>query len=151
MAPDWLSFINLFLAGTLFGMELATTIAVSPAARKLPTPAQVTLYKGLAGRYKVVGPLVIFSTFATGVAVSIATDSPGRVFAIAGTFSLAAMIAITFAGNLPINIWTLKASPDVDPADWAARRCRWDSFHEARVALDGAALACFIVALLRVA
>ena len=98
-----------------------------------------------------VGPLLIFTTFATGVAVSIAMDPPGRVFAIAGTASLAAMIAITFAGNLPINIWTLKASQDVDPADWAARRGRWDRFHEARVALDGAALACFIVALLRVA
>jgi uncharacterized membrane protein len=150
MAPEALQFANLWLVGMLVGQEFSTQVAVNPAARALPVPCQVTFQQSLARRYKGLGPLLFFSTLGTAVALAVTIDAAGRGYAIAGSACLLAMVVLTFAGNMPVNLWTFEQTGAVDPAEWATRRRRWDRFHEVRVLLDSAAFACFLLALLKI-
>jgi hypothetical protein len=150
LAPQALHFVNLWFAGMLLGNEAATALAVTPAAKALPVPAQVTFQQVLARRYKGLGPLLFFTTLGSGIAVAATIDSPGRSFAIAGSACIFAMVVITFAGNMPVNLYTFKITPEVDPEAWHAKRRTWNRAHWIRVALDAAALACFLLALFKV-
>jgi uncharacterized membrane protein len=151
LAPDVAHFANLILAGVLLGNELATLAVVHPAMRTLTVPAQVAAEQSLTRRFGVMMPFLMSATLASGIVVSACIDSDGRPLAIPGSACVAAMLAITFIGNMPVNLFTLRASPDVDPAEWNRQRRRWDRFHVARVILDAAALALFVLALLKVA
>lgn len=55
------------------------------------------------------------------------------------------MLAVTFAGNLPVNRRILAVTTDIPPDQWRALRRRWERCHTARVGLDlvafGASLA----------
>jgi hypothetical protein len=152
MAPDVVHFLNLLLAGVLLGNELSTLVAVHPAIRSLPVAGQVTVEQSLTRRYGALMPVLMTATLASGVVLSATIDADGRALAIAGTACIAAMLAITFVGNVPVNVYTLRVRPEqVDPHEWSRRRRAWDRFHIARVALDAAALVLFLLALLEVA
>ena len=137
------------LAGVLLGNELSTLLVVHPAARTLPLPGQVAIEKSLTRRYGLIMPVVMITTVVSGVAVAIGADGDAALLAIAGTACLAVMLGITFAGNMPVNVYTLRADPEaVDEHEWRSRRRTWERWHLARVALDAAAMACFVLAVL---
>ena len=140
--------LNLMLAGILFGNELSTLAVVHPAARSLPLPAQVAMEKSLTKRYGLVMPVLMVATLVSGVAVAVGADSDAQVLAIAGTACIAVMLGITFAGNMPVNVYTLRVGEDVDPEEWRARRRTWARWHALRVLLDAAAMAFFVLAVL---
>ena len=148
MAPDLVHLANLMLAGTLLGNELSTLAVVHPAARSLELSAQVAMEKSLTKRYGLVMPVLMIATLVSGVAVAMGAESDGRALAIAGTACIAVMLGITFAGNMPVNVYTLRAGEDVDPEEWRARRRTWERWHALRVLLDAAAMACFVLAVL---
>ncbi len=148
MAPDPIHLANLMLAGILLGNELSTLVVVHPAARSLDLPAQIAMEKSLTKRYGLVMPVLMIATLVSGVAVAVGAGGDGQVLAIAGTACIAIMLGVTFAGNMPVNVYTLRASEDVDPAEWRARRRTWERWHALRVLLDAAAMACFVLAVL---
>ncbi len=57
------------------------------------------------------------------------------------------MVAITLAGNMPINLRVFRWDEERgDTSEWRALRRRWDRLHTARIALDSAAFALITVA-----
>jgi Domain of unknown function (DUF1772) len=141
--------LNLMLAGVLLGNELSTLLVVHPAARTLSLPRQVEIEKSLTRRYGLIMPVVMIATIVSGVAVAVGAEADGRVLAIAGTACLAVMLGVTFAGNMPVNVYTLRADPEgVEEGEWRSRRRTWHRWHLLRVLLDAAAMACFVLAVL---
>ena len=56
---------------------------------------------------------------------------------LAGTGCLGVMVvALTLVGNMPVNLATLRATPDIDPDTWKGLRRRWNRLHSGRVALE---------------
>jgi uncharacterized membrane protein len=148
MAPDVVHLANLMLAGILLGNELSTLAVVHPATRSLEMPAQVAMEKSLTKRYGLVMPVLMVATLVSGVAVAVGAESDGQLLAIAGTACIAVMLGVTFAGNMPVNVYTLRAGEDVDADEWRERRRTWTRWHALRVLLDAAAMACFVLAVL---
>jgi Domain of unknown function (DUF1772) len=58
------------------------------------------------------------------------------------------MLAITLAGNVPVNVRTLRFPDDGDADEWRRLRRRWDRLHTGQVALDGVGLVCVALAAL---
>jgi uncharacterized membrane protein len=79
---------------------------------------------------------------------SLRPGAPSSVLTLAGVFCLAAMLAVTLAGNVPINRKILAATLDTPPPTWWSLRRRWDRLHAVRVALDLVALVLLILAVL---
>ena len=147
-ARDGLYFANIALAGILVGKEVTTRIVITPAARSLSVPEEVKLQQALGPPFRNLGPVVFNLVLFTGIALAATVPTPGRWLEIAGSVCIVVMLFFVFKISVPINIWTGKQTGAVDPDEWYAQRRRWDSIQLVRLALDGLALACFILALL---
>ncbi len=71
--------------------------------------------------------------------LSLARDrrSPSYFFTLAGMLCYAAMLAVTFAGNMPVNRRMLEINPGmVSREELIGLRRRWDRFHAVRNVLN---------------
>jgi Na+/H+-dicarboxylate symporter len=142
---DPLQFAATFLAGLLAGNELGTLVAIHPALRSLDLEAQVVAEQAVTRRYGVLMPPLMIFTLILGIAASVAADSDALRLNLAATLAIAVMIAITLAGNVPINSKTLAFSGRAADQRWQLMRRRWERLHIGRVLLDLAAFACFLL------
>lgn len=105
----------------------------------------------MARRLGLAMPPLMTATVTTGVAAAAAFDGRERTLIWAGTTAYSVMLALTLAGNVPINARTLRWDVTADaPSDWRRLRRRWDRFHALRVGLDLGGLATLAAASLRV-
>jgi Domain of unknown function (DUF1772) len=58
------------------------------------------------------------------------------------------MLALTFAGNMPVNVAVLRWQEPGDPDRWRRLRRRWDRIHTVRIALDTTGFALLVAACL---
>ena len=145
-ALDGAFFANLLLAGLLVGNELGTWAVIHPALNTLPFEANLRPEQAIVRRYGRFMPALMVLAIASGfVVLSLRPDAPSFALTLAGVLCLAAMLAITLTRNLPINRKILGATLDTPPPTWWSLRRRWDRLHTARVALDVAGFALFIL------
>ena len=134
---------NLLLASLLVGNEVGGRTVVHPALDALPAPAQIAAEREVYRRYGRVMPIAMnLATFSALPVLSRIPDrrSPAFRWTLSGLACFVAMLAVTLAGNLPINRRILTFPPDGSPAQFRALRRRWDRLHTVRVALDVAGL-----------
>jgi hypothetical protein len=142
---------NLVLAALLTGHELGTLGVLHPALQKLPDADEVAGEKLVTRPAGARDAAADDSTVTTGVAATAALDGRKRTLIGAGTTAYALMLALTLAGNVPINARTLRWDVTADdPSDWRQLRRRWDRLHALRIGLDLGGLATLAAASLRV-
>ena len=138
---------NLFLAGALTGNEFGGFVGFHPALYRLPTEAHAKAEREITARLgKIMPPFMIVAILSFVPAFSLTGDRRSFRFTMAGMICYAAMLAVTFAGNMPANRRTLDLDPKTVPRDeFLALRRRWDGFHAVRNLLNAAG---FVFALL---
>ena len=131
---------NLFLAGTLTGSEFAGFVGFHPALYRLPTEAHAKAEREITSRLgKIMPPFMIAAILSFVPALSMTRDRLSFRFTMAGMICYVAMLAVTFAGNMPANRRTLDLNPKTVPRDeFLALRRRWDGFQAVRNLLNAA-------------
>ena len=140
MALKVARFANLFVVGVLTGNEFGSWAALHPALRELPHRAHVRSEQAVTRRYGKIMPALMTGALVSFVPVlSLSSDrrSLSFLFGLAGMLCYATMLAITLAGNVPINRRTLELAPDTTSREeFLELRARWDRLHTARNVLN---------------
>jgi len=131
---------NLFLAGALTGNEFGGFVGFHPALYRLPMEAHAKAEREITARLgKIMPPFMIAAILSFVPALSMTRDRLSFRFTMAGMICYVAMLAVTFAGNMPANRRTLDLNPKTVPKDeFLALRRRWDGFHAVRNLLNAA-------------
>ncbi|MBV9817293.1 MAG: DUF1772 domain-containing protein [Solirubrobacterales bacterium] len=137
------------LAGSLAGTELASWAVVHPAIARLEHLEQVHAEKALYRRFGQIQAPQMAATVTLSAITAATAQRPTRTLAGAATGCFAAMLALTFAGNMPINLAILRWQEPGDPERWRTLRRRWDHIHTARVLLDTTGFGLLLVACIR--
>jgi hypothetical protein len=141
---------NVVLAAILTGHELGTLGVLHPVLQHLSYADEVAAEQLVARRLGVAMPPLMTATVVTGAAATAVLDGPERALVGAGTAAYATMLALTLAGNVPVNVRTLRWNVGADdPIEWRRLRKRWDRRHALRVGLDLGGLAAGTAASLR--
>jgi hypothetical protein len=149
LALKVMRFLNLLLAGVLTGNEFGGFVGFHPALYELPTEAHARAERAITSRFgKIMPP---FMTAAIILFVPILSfvrshRSPLFVFTLVGMFCYVAILALTFAGNMPINRRVLELDPaTVSREEFTELRRRSDRFHAARNTLNLLGFACALL------
>jgi hypothetical protein len=134
---------NLFLAGTLAGNEFGGFVGFHPALYRLPTEAHASAEREITARFGKIMPPFMSATILSFVpALSMTRDRRSFRFTLMGMVCYVAMLAVTFAGNMPANRRTLDLNPRTVPKEeFLALRRRWDGFHAVRNLMNAAGFA----------
>ncbi len=149
LMEDALLFSATVVGGSLAGMELASWAVVHPAMWQLEHIEQVHAEKALYRRFGMVQAPQSAAAVALCAAATAATEGPARTLAGAATGCFAAMLVVTFAGNMPVNVAILRWQEPGDPAGWKQLRRRWDRIHTVRILLDITAFGLLVAASLQ--
>jgi hypothetical protein len=143
MALKAARFSNLFLTGVLTGNEFSGFVGFHPALYRLPTYAHASAEQEITARLGRIMPPFMIATIVSFVPVlSLMKDRRSFRLTLAGMLCYLAMLAVTFAGNMPANQRTLELDPrTVSRDEFVALRRRWDGFHAARNLLNAVGLA----------
>ena len=135
-------FANLFLTGVLTGNEFGEFVGFHPALYRLPTEAHASAEREITVRFGKIMPPFMIATIVSFIPVlSLTRDRRSFRLTLAGMLCYLAMLAVTFAGNMPVNRRTLELDPEsVSRDELLALRRRWDSFHAARNVLNATGL-----------
>jgi uncharacterized membrane protein len=133
-------FLNLLLTGVLTGNEFGGFVGFHPALYELPTEAHARAERAITGRFgKVMPPFMTAAILSFVPVLSLAKDrrSPSYIFTLVGMLCYASMLAVTFAGNMPVNQRMLDMDPGtVSGEELIELRRRWDRFHAVRNVLN---------------
>ena len=135
-------FANLFLTGVLTGNEFGGFVGFHPALHQLPTDAHASAEQAITARFGKIMPPFMTATIVSFVPVlSLTRDRRSFGFTLAGMLCYLAMLAVTFAGNMPANRRTLELDPGtVSREEFLSLRRRWDTFHAGRNVLNATGL-----------
>ena len=140
MALKAMRFLNLLLAGVLAGNEFGGFAGFHPALYELPTEAHARAERAITSRFAKLMPPFMTATIVSFVPViSLVSNrrSLSFVFTLVGMLCYVTMLALTFAGNMPINRRVLELdSATVSREEFIELRRRWDRFHAARNVLN---------------
>jgi hypothetical protein len=147
---DVRSYVAVVLAGVLTGSELTSWGVVHPTLWKLEHRAQVHAEKLMYRRFASVDPFLMTATVAACFVAAAASGGGRAALVLAGGGCFACMLAITWLGNMPINVRVFRWDEEGgDPGEWRRIRRRWDGFHTARIVLDVAGFLLVSAALAR--
>ena len=136
---DIAAFTAVLLAGLLAGSELTSWGVVHPALWKLEHGEQVRAEKLMYRRFASIDPFLMTATIAACFVAAASLEGDSSSLALAAGICFAAMLAITLAGNMPINLRVFRWDEERgDPEEWRRLRRRWDRLHTVRVVLDSA-------------
>ncbi len=131
------SFIALLLAGLLAGSELTSWAIVHPTLWKLDHEAQVRAEKLMYRRFASIDPFLMTATVVACFVAAGSLSGTAASLALAAGACFAAMMAITLAGNMPLNLKVFRWDEERgDPEEWRRIRRRWDRLHSVRIVLD---------------
>ena len=133
-------FLNLLLTGVLTGNEFGGFVGFHPALYELPTEAHASAERAITGRFgKVMPPFMTAAILSFVPVLSLAKDrrSTSYISTLVGMLCYASMLAITFAGNMPVNRRILEMdAASVSREELVGLRRRWDQFHAVRNVLN---------------
>src|SRR4028119_627505 len=151
MALKAAQFVNVLLTGVLTGNEFGSWAALHPALRELTHQAHMRSEQAVTRRYGKMMPAVMTGALVSFVPVlSLSSDrrSLSFLFGLAGMLCYATMLAITLAGNVPINRRTVELDPDTtSKEEFLELRASWDRLHTVRnvMNLTGFGLALLVI------
>ena len=133
-------FVNLLLTGVLAGNEFGGFVGFHPALYDLPTEAHARAERAITSRFgKIMPPFMTAAILSFVPVLSLVRDrrSPSFFFTLVGMLCFMAMLAVTFAGNMPVNRRMIEMDPGtVSGEELVELRRRWDRFHTARNVLN---------------
>jgi uncharacterized membrane protein len=133
-------FVNLLLAGVLTGNEFGGFAGFHPALYELPTEAHARAEQAITSRFgKLMPPFMTAAIVSFVPVLSLVRDrrSLSFFFTLLGMLCYVAMLAVTFAGNMPVNRRMLEMDPStISGEELIELRRRWDRFHAARNVLN---------------
>ena len=133
-------FINLLLTGVLTGNEFGGFVGFHPALYELPTEAHARAERAITSRFgKIMPPFMTAAILSFVPILSLDRDrrSPSFFFTLVGMVCFMAMLAVTFAGNMPVNRRMIAMDPGtVSGEELIELRRRWDWFHTVRNVLN---------------
>jgi len=133
-------FVNLLLTGALTGNEFGGLVGFHPALYELPTEAHARAERAITSRLgKIMPPFMVAAVLSFVPVLSLVRDrrSPAFFFTLSGMLCYVAMLAVTFAGNMPVNRRMLEMDPAaISGEEFLELRRRWDRFHTARNVLN---------------
>lgn len=129
----WLDTLSILIIGFVGSAEFASVALVHPVIRKLPDDQQLVVEKGLLRTFGRVMPLGMTAAAALGIAVAV--ERPSALL-IAAAAILAVALAVTIAGNVPINLRSGRITDRPAPGGFIAMRRRWDLFQLVRGSLQ---------------
>ena len=136
--------VSLLLTGTLAGNEFGTWAAVHPAVERLSPPERLRAEQELTRRFGAIMPAWMGAALASSfLATLLSRGSAGFRATLFGALCLAAMLASTRLGNVPINDRTLELTED-DLEEFGRLRDRWGRLHTLRVILTTTGLAALV-------
>ena len=144
-------FANLILVALFAGNDAGHWGVVHPALSKISAPCSYAAERAIFRGYRVVMPILVPLTLASGIVVAILTDDQHASFwlAVAGCIAVLGwqIIAVSL---YPLNKVILEEGDDKVPEaeEWWALRNRWYRRHTFRMALVVSALVTFILATL---
>ena len=148
---DVRSFIAVLLAGVLTGSELTSWGIVHPTLWKLDHAEQVRAEKLMYRRFGSVDPFVMTATVVACFVAATGLHGRWSTLALVAGLCYAIMLAITLAGNMPINLRVFRWDEEHgDAGEWRRLRRRWDRLHSVRVVLDVAGFVLITLAALHV-
>jgi hypothetical protein len=134
------------LVGLLAGNELGTLAVVHPALDRVPYAAGRPAAQAVVDRFGRVMPVFMPVTLAVTLITALLVDGLAAVLLFVAGAALVVMLAVTFAGLMPLNRRQLGATEATPVEDWRAWRQRWLPLHGVRVVCDVAALVLAAVA-----
>lgn len=144
-----LRYASLVLAGLLAGSELTSRLIVHPALWRLPHEAQVRTEKLMYRRFGSIDPFLMTAAVIVSFVAAAAQHGGAATLTFAAAGCFAAMLAITLALNMPINVAVFRWDEEHgDPDRWRQLRRRWDRIHTVRVLLDSAGFALIAAAVI---
>jgi uncharacterized membrane protein len=142
-------FLNLLLTGVLTGNEFGGFVGFHPALYELPTEAHARAERAITSRLgKIMPPFMTAAIVSFVPVLSLVKDrrSPSFFFTLLGMLCYVAMLAVTFAGNMPVNRRVLRLDPaTVSREEFIELRSRWDRFHAVRNTLNFLGFACALL------
>ena len=129
----WLDTLSILIIGFVGSAEFASVALVHPVIRKLPDDQQLAFEKGLLRTFGRIMPVGMTAAAVLGIAVAI--ERPSALL-IAAAAILAVALAVTIAGNVPINLRTGRITDRTAPEGFIAMRRRWDLFQLVRGSLQ---------------
>ena len=133
-------FLNLLLTGVLTGNEFGGFVGFHPALYELPTEAHARAERAITSRFgKIMPPFMTAAILSFVPVLSLSRDrhSPSFFLTLLGMLCYVAMLAATFAGNMPVNRRMLEMDPStISGEELIELRRRWDRFHAARNVLN---------------
>jgi uncharacterized membrane protein len=149
MVLRMMRFLNLLLTGVLTGNEFGGFVGFHPALYELPTEAHARAERAITSRFGKIMPPFMTATIVSFVPVlSLVRDrrSPSFFFTLVGMLCYVAMLAVTFAGNMPVNRRMLEMDPEAASSEELMElRRRWDRFHAVRNVLNFLGLICALL------
>jgi uncharacterized membrane protein len=140
MALKAMRILNLLLAGVLTGNEFGGFVGFHPALYQLPTEAHARAERAITSRFgKLMPPFMTAAILSFVPVLSLVRHrrSPSFVFTLLGMLCYVAMLAVTFAGNMPVNRRMLEMDPGaVSSEELMELRRHWDRSHAARNVLN---------------
>lgn len=129
----FLETLAVLVVGFVGCAEFASMAFVHPVIRTLDPEAQLVAERGLLGTFGRIMPVGMTAAFV--LALVLAIDSQG-VWLIAAATVLGVALAVTIAGNVPINARTGRIAGREVPEGFLAMRRRWDVFQAVRASLQ---------------
>ena len=133
-------FLNLLLTGVLTGNEFGGFVGFHPALYELPTEAHARAERAITSRFgKIMPPFMTAAILSFVPVLSLVRNrrSTSFFFTLVGMLCYVAMLAVTFAGNMPVNRRILEMDPATASSEELLElRRRWDRFHAARNVLN---------------
>jgi uncharacterized membrane protein len=140
MVLKTLRFLNLLLTGVLTGHEFGGFVGFHPALYELPTEAHARAERAITSRFgKIMPPFMTAAILSFVPVLAFIRDrrSPSFFFTLVGLLCYLVMLAVTFAGNMPVNRRMLEMDPATTSGEELMElRRRWDRFHTARNVLN---------------
>jgi hypothetical protein len=140
MALKTTRFLNLLMTGVLTGNEFGGLVGFHPALYELPTEAHARAERAITSRFgKIMPPFMTAAILSFVPVLSLARDrrSTSYFFTLMGMLCYTSMLAVTFAGNMPVNRRMLEIDVGtVSGEELMELRRRWDRFHAVRNVLN---------------
>lgn len=126
-------FAALLITGFVGCAEFGSFALVHPVIRTLPATAQLRMERGLLRTFGRVMPIGM--TLAP-CAAALAAWRPGGAWFAAAAAALLLALAVTIAGNVPINRRTARIRGGAPPPGFRRMRRRWDALQGVRSSLQ---------------
>jgi hypothetical protein len=125
--------ISVLFAGLLAGEEFVIRYGVRGPLASLDDQSHILFRQALIYRLRILVPAIYVLTLLSTVAVTVLDGTKaGMVFRGAAIAALAAWVAATLGGTVPINAAVLEWSASAPPATWRTQVDRWEHLNTLR-------------------